>query len=218
MGSPQSHHPRAPRWLMGSSVESVVLDTSVVSILFNKDRDVRYPYYRKLLADRPCLISFQTMEELLYWRIAGSWGAARTMRLRDHITQYHSVRDRLAQRCACPHLRTPAQRTQADGSNARRRGRVDRRDSADAPVPTCVRRPRLSGNSRPHPNPAPLTASARLARGGWQVYGSAWSSSPSPSTRLSIRPMPPISAATAITTGGSTVATGSRVRAWRTSA
>ncbi len=76
---------------MDSSRGSVVLDTSVVSILFNKDKDERYPYYQELLAGRPCLISFQTVEELLYWRIAGSWGVARTMRLRDHVTQYEIV-------------------------------------------------------------------------------------------------------------------------------
>ena len=76
---------------MDSDSEFVVLDTSVVSILFNEDDDERYPYYQKRIAGRRCLISFQTVEELLYWRIAGTWGAARTLRLRDHIAQYEIV-------------------------------------------------------------------------------------------------------------------------------
>lgn len=76
---------------MDSGSEFVVLDTSVVSILFNEDDDERYPYYQERLAGCRCLISFQTVEELLYWRIAGTWGAARSLRLRDHITQYEVV-------------------------------------------------------------------------------------------------------------------------------
>ena len=51
----------------------VVLDTSVVSILFNEADDERYAYYQQRVAGRRGLISFQTLEELLYWRIAGAW-------------------------------------------------------------------------------------------------------------------------------------------------
>jgi hypothetical protein len=69
----------------------VVLDTSVVSILVNEDDDERFPYYQEQIAGRRALISFQTVEELLFWRIAGTWGAARSLRLRDHIAQYQVV-------------------------------------------------------------------------------------------------------------------------------
>lgn len=76
---------------MATGSRFVVLDTSVVSILFNEADDERYPYHQERLAGRHGLISFQTVEELLDWRIAGTWGAARTLRLRNHITQYEIV-------------------------------------------------------------------------------------------------------------------------------
>ena len=69
----------------------VVLDTSVVSILFNEADDERYAYYQQRVAGRRGLISFQTLEELLYWRIAGAWGQARSLRLRRRIAQYQIV-------------------------------------------------------------------------------------------------------------------------------
>ncbi|MYA59434.1 MAG: type II toxin-antitoxin system VapC family toxin [Chloroflexi bacterium] len=91
MGSPQSHHPRAPRLLMTTSSECVVLDASVVSILFNEADDRRYHYYQERLAGRRALLSFQTVEELLYWRYARAWGEARALRLRDRIAEYEIV-------------------------------------------------------------------------------------------------------------------------------
>ena len=69
----------------------VVLDTSVVSILFNKADDGRFRYYQERLAAHRALISFQTVEELLYWRYAGAWGEARALRLRDRIAEYEIV-------------------------------------------------------------------------------------------------------------------------------
>ena len=69
----------------------VVLDTSVVSILFNEADDERYPYYQKRIAGRRALISFQTVEELMYWRNAGAWGETRALRLRDRIAEYEVV-------------------------------------------------------------------------------------------------------------------------------
>ena len=76
---------------MATGSEFVVLDTSVVSILFNEADDERYPYYEERVAGRRGLISFQTLEELLYWRNVGAWGQARTLRLRDRIAQYQIV-------------------------------------------------------------------------------------------------------------------------------
>ena len=76
---------------MDSGSGFVVLDTSVVSILFNEAKDERYAYYQERLAGRRALISFQTVEELLYWRYAGAWGETRALRLRDRIAEHEIV-------------------------------------------------------------------------------------------------------------------------------
>lgn len=76
---------------MDSGSGFVVLDTSVVSILFNDAKDERYAYYQERLAGRRALISFQTVEELLYRRYAGAWGETRALRLRDRIAEHEIV-------------------------------------------------------------------------------------------------------------------------------
>ena len=59
---------------MATGSEFVVLDTSVVSILFNEADDERYAYYQERLAARRGLISFQTLEELLFGMHGSRWG------------------------------------------------------------------------------------------------------------------------------------------------
>ena len=77
---------------MVSDSGPVVFDTSVVSILFRRDAtDRRFSYFQEALAGRHGLISFQTLEELHYWRHAGGWGEARTLRLRDRIHQLEII-------------------------------------------------------------------------------------------------------------------------------
>ena len=76
---------------MATGSDFIVLDTSVVSILFNEADDERFSFFQERVAGRPGLISFQTTEELLYWRNAGAWGKTRTMRLRRHIARYQIV-------------------------------------------------------------------------------------------------------------------------------
>lgn len=58
----------------------VVVDTSVVSILWRgDDADA---YYRKRLAGKRLLISFQTLEELSFGAIKDGWGDRRRNQLR----------------------------------------------------------------------------------------------------------------------------------------
>ena len=76
---------------MTSGSEFVVLDTSVVSILFNKADAVRCAYYQERLAGRRGLISFQTLEELLFGLHGSGSGEARTLRFREHIDKYEVV-------------------------------------------------------------------------------------------------------------------------------
>ena len=76
---------------MAIGSEFVVLDTSVVSILFNEADDERYAYYQERLAGRRGLISFQTLEELLFGMHGSGWGDARKLRLSQHIDRYEVV-------------------------------------------------------------------------------------------------------------------------------
>ena len=76
---------------MAPGSEVVVLDTSVVSILFNEADDERYAAYQDRLAGHRCLISFQTLEELLFGMHTSGWGEARKRRLRRHILRYEVV-------------------------------------------------------------------------------------------------------------------------------
>ena len=69
----------------------VVVDTDVVSIIHNKDRDERAPYYETALAGRRLLVSFQTLEELLFGARSGGWGQRRINELLRHLERYEVV-------------------------------------------------------------------------------------------------------------------------------
>ena len=76
---------------MATGPELVVLDTSVVSILYDDKDDERYAVYQERLAGRRWLISFQTLEELLFGMHNGGWGEARRRRLSRHIGRFEVV-------------------------------------------------------------------------------------------------------------------------------
>ena len=66
----------------------VVVDTDVVSIIHNKDRDERAPYYETALAGRRLLVSFQTLEEIRYGMLDRGWGVKRRNEMERHLDQY----------------------------------------------------------------------------------------------------------------------------------
>lgn len=76
---------------MATGSKLVVLDTSVVSILYNEADDERFAYYQERLAGRRGLISFQTLEELLFGLHGSGWGESRTLSFREHIDKYEVV-------------------------------------------------------------------------------------------------------------------------------
>ncbi len=76
---------------MAAGPELVVLDTSVVSILYDEGDDERFAAYQERLAGRRGLISFQTLEELLFGLHSSGWGEARMLRFREHIDKYEVV-------------------------------------------------------------------------------------------------------------------------------
>lgn len=67
----------------------VVLDTNVVSYLF--DRDSRADYYQEHIRGRRAVISFQTLEEVWFGAYSEGWGKRRMNELAHHLEQYEVV-------------------------------------------------------------------------------------------------------------------------------
>ena len=67
----------------------IVLDTSVVSYVFSRDRRARY--YIERIRGRRALISFQTLEEIWYGAYSKDWGKIRMSELTRHLDQYETV-------------------------------------------------------------------------------------------------------------------------------
>ena len=74
---------------MSSTVTTVVLDTSVVSLMFRGDS--RAEYYKTQIAGLSPHVSFQTLEELWFGACAKNWGARRKNDLARHLEQYDVV-------------------------------------------------------------------------------------------------------------------------------
>ena len=70
--------------------EQLVLDTSVVSILFNPI-DYRYSYYSEQMEGYRLTISFQTIEERWYGAIYGNWGRNRIEAMDRHLSKFQVV-------------------------------------------------------------------------------------------------------------------------------
>ena len=75
------------------SAPPVVLDTSVVSIIYNHtyNQDPRAPFYEGRLAGQRPVVSFQTLEELWFGAYLTHWGEKRRNDLSRHLDQYEVV-------------------------------------------------------------------------------------------------------------------------------
>lgn len=67
----------------------IVLDTNVVSYIFDRDSRARY-YLDQMRGLRP-LVSFQTLEELWFGAYRRNWGERRRNELALHLQQYEVV-------------------------------------------------------------------------------------------------------------------------------
>ena len=67
----------------------VVVDTSVVSIIFNNTKYA--DAYRELLAGQELFISFQVWEESLFGAYRRNWGERRRNELARHLAQYTTI-------------------------------------------------------------------------------------------------------------------------------
>ena len=74
---------------MGETVRPIVLDSSVVSYIFNRDPISRY-YVEQLRGNRQ-YISFQTLEEAWYGAHSRGWGARRMKELTSHLERYEII-------------------------------------------------------------------------------------------------------------------------------
>ncbi len=74
---------------MVQNTPSIVLDTSVVSILFRNAPDS--PYYARRIQGYGWIISFQTLEELWFGAYNNGWGNRRRDELQSHLRAYAVV-------------------------------------------------------------------------------------------------------------------------------
>ena len=84
-------------------IERVLLDTNVVSFIFN--RDTRADYYEQRIRGSRLLISFQTLEESLFGAFRRGWGSRRTRELEAHLTQYETIWPAAETAAICARLR-----------------------------------------------------------------------------------------------------------------
>ena len=75
--------------MIGDGTLVVVVDTSVVSLIFNGD--TRASSYLEHLHGRHAVTSFQTLEELQFGIYKAGWGRRRRSELIEHLGQYDVV-------------------------------------------------------------------------------------------------------------------------------
>lgn len=68
----------------------IVVDTSVVSILFRQNSE-RFDYYQNALVGYELLMSFQTFEEMLFGAYNANWGHRRLRELADHLASFRII-------------------------------------------------------------------------------------------------------------------------------
>ena len=67
----------------------IVLDTSVVSLLFRGD--ARSAFYLPFIRGQRLVVSFQTVEEVWYGAYRAGWGARQKNDLARHLAQYEVI-------------------------------------------------------------------------------------------------------------------------------
>jgi predicted nucleic acid-binding protein len=88
----------------------VVVDTMVISWLFDERPNPLAEQYRELIGNAPVVLAFQTVMELRFGALRAGWGELRRRGLERHIAQLSVVQpdDEMITRCA--QLRIDCQR------------------------------------------------------------------------------------------------------------
>ena len=73
---------------MTAGAGAVVVDTSVVSLLFNANLNTPYRRYRERIRGRERVVSFYTLEEMWFGAYSRNWGEARRHELAQHLRLY----------------------------------------------------------------------------------------------------------------------------------
>jgi predicted nucleic acid-binding protein len=71
-------------------VNILLLDTNVVSVIFNKNHSLRQACL-EAVAGRNAVISFMTLAELMLWPVANHWGELRRTALAQHLALYTTL-------------------------------------------------------------------------------------------------------------------------------
>lgn len=76
---------------MTPDASPIVVDTSVVSLLFNANPSAPYRHYRDRIRGRERVISFYTLEEMWFGAYSRNWGTTRQHELIQHLGLYTVV-------------------------------------------------------------------------------------------------------------------------------
>ena len=90
--------------MIGSTPQLVVLDTTVVSILFREQTELARQYEQILSGLRAC-ISFQTVEEQMFGALKGEWGIRRINQLVSHLNRFEVIQSSPELTEVCSRLR-----------------------------------------------------------------------------------------------------------------
>ena len=91
---------------MAENEPIAVVDTDVVSIIYNRDN--RAPYYEKELTGHRLAVSFQTLEEIRYGMFQAGWGDRRRGEMERYLNSTGS----------CGRIRAPPRHRPACGRTA----------------------------------------------------------------------------------------------------
>lgn len=88
----------------------VVVDTMVISWLFDHRTNALADQYRELIGDAPVLLAFHTVMELRFGAMRAEWGELRSRRLERRIAELTVVQPDDGMITACAELRAACQR------------------------------------------------------------------------------------------------------------
>lgn len=86
-------------------VSGVVVDTMVISWLFDDRPNALADRYRQLIGPKPVLLAFQTVMELRYGALRAGWGDLRRRRLERRIAEFTVIQPDDAMITVCANLR-----------------------------------------------------------------------------------------------------------------
>ena len=86
----------------------IVLDTNVVSYIFNNDSRARF--YTEQIRGQRTFISFQTLEEIWHGAYRDSWGSRRRDELTEYLERYEVVWPEIDLVHTCARLRAERRR------------------------------------------------------------------------------------------------------------